>query len=56
MRFVWSPLLALPAVSASAAEPLSDEKQILGLEDDWVRALSQHDRERLVRSWRGNSH
>ena len=34
---------------ASRAEPLSDEKQILKLEDDWVQALVSHDRDVLDR-------
>jgi|SRR6266487_4901682 ketosteroid isomerase-like protein len=35
------------AATVHAAEKLSDEKQILKLEDDWVRALEKQDREGL---------
>jgi hypothetical protein len=31
--------------SVYAQQPLSDEKQILKLEDDWVRALKTKDRQ-----------
>ena len=34
----------LAAAAGFGAEPLSDEKQILKLEDDWVQALVSHDR------------
>jgi ketosteroid isomerase-like protein len=37
----------LLAALGNAAEVRSDEEQILKLEDDWVRALQNHDRESL---------
>ena len=37
----------LLSASANATETPSDEEQILKLEDDWVRALKEHDREGL---------
>jgi len=46
-RIVCLSLAVLLAASANAAEPPSDEEQILKLEDDWVRALEKHDREGL---------
>jgi ketosteroid isomerase-like protein len=41
--------MVLLAASANAVQTPSDEEQIRNLEDDWVRALSQHDREGLDR-------
>ena len=39
----------LIAAPVFGAEALSDEKQILKLEDDWVQALVTHDRDVLDR-------
>jgi ketosteroid isomerase-like protein len=47
MRILASFVLIFVTASAGAARPVSDEKQILQLEDEWVRALEKQDREAL---------
>jgi len=49
MKIIGFVIVMLVAAPASGAEPLSDEKQILKLEDDWVQALVSHDRDVLDR-------
>ena len=44
MKFIRLIFIAMMAVSANSQEPVSDEKQILKLEDDWVRAMVTRDR------------
>ncbi len=40
-------VIACMAAFAAKAADLSDEKQLLKLEDDWVQALTRHDRQVL---------
>ena len=47
IRILTSFLTVFLAASVYPAERLSDEEQILKLEDDWVRALEKQDREGL---------
>ena len=47
MRILALFVLIFVTASAGAAQPVSDEKQILQLEDEWVRALEKQDREAL---------
>jgi hypothetical protein len=47
MRIICLVVIVLMTTSAYAQEPLSDEKQILKLEDDWARALETRDRKLL---------
>ena len=47
IRILTSFLIVFLAASVYPAERLSDEEQILKLEDDWVRALEKQDREGL---------
>ena len=49
MRIICLVITLLMTASAYAQEPLSDEKQILKLEDDWGRALQSRDRRILDR-------
>lgn len=49
MRIICLVITLLMTASAHAQEPLSDEKQILKLEDDWGRALQSRDRRILDR-------
>src|SRR6266853_1877658 len=49
MKIIGFVIVMLVAAPASRAEALSDEKQILKLEDDWVQALVSHDRDVLDR-------
>ena len=43
MKVIYFVIVMLAAAAGFGAEPLSDEKQILKLEDDWVQALVSHD-------------
>ena len=47
MRIASLVVSTLVMASVYAQQPLSDEKQILKLEDDWVRALKTKDRQLL---------
>jgi hypothetical protein len=47
MRVTYLMAVAFMAVFAARADNLSDEKQILKLEDDWVRAMNTKDRQLL---------
>jgi hypothetical protein len=47
MKIIGFVIVMLVAAPVFGAEPLSDEKQILKLEDDWVQALVSHDRDVL---------
>ena len=47
MKVIYFVIVMLAAAAGLGAEPLSDEKQILKLEDDWVQALVSHDRHSL---------
>jgi hypothetical protein len=47
MRIASLVVSMLVMVSAYAQQPLSDEKQIVKLEDDWARALKTKDRQLL---------
>jgi hypothetical protein len=47
MRIIYCLFVILLLVSASVGQPSSDEKQILKLEDDWVRAMNTKDRQAL---------
>ena len=49
MKIIYFAIVMLAAAAGFGAEPLSDEKQILKLEDDWVQALVSHDRDSLDR-------
>jgi hypothetical protein len=49
VKIIGFVIVMLIAAPVFGAEPLSDEKQILKLEDDWVRALVTHDRDVLDR-------
>ena len=44
MKLTASIIITLITAFAAAADSLSDEKQILKLEDDWVRAMQTKDR------------
>jgi hypothetical protein len=55
MRILASFVLIFVTASAGAARPVSDEKQILQLEDEWVRALEKQDREALNKILPGSS-
>jgi ketosteroid isomerase-like protein len=48
MKVLLLALLAFP-VFVEATEPSPDERQLLKLEDDWIRALKTHDRKLLDR-------
>jgi len=43
MKIIRFVVFMFVTASTYAQEPLSDEKQILKLEDDWVRALETKD-------------
>jgi hypothetical protein len=47
MRIICLVITLLMTAPAYAQEPLSDETQILRLEDDWVRGLETRDRKLL---------
>ena len=47
MRIIRLVVFIFMTASTYAQEPLSDEKQILKLEDDWVQALETKDRKLL---------
>jgi ketosteroid isomerase-like protein len=47
MRIICLVITMLMTASAYAQQPLSDETQILRLEDDWVRGLETRDRKLL---------
>ena len=47
MKIIRFVVFMFVTASTYAQEPLSDEKQILKLEDDWVRALEMKDRKLL---------
>ena len=47
MRIASLLISTLVIASVYAQQPLSDEKQILKLEDDWARALKTKDRQLL---------
>jgi hypothetical protein len=47
MRTIHGLLVILTLASANAQGPSSDEKEILRLEDDWVRAMNTKDRQTL---------
>lgn len=47
MRIICLVITMLITASAYAQQPLSDETQILRLEDDWVRGLETRDRKLL---------
>jgi ketosteroid isomerase-like protein len=49
VKIIGFVLVMLMATPVFGAQPLSDEKQILKLEDDWVQALVTHDRDVLDR-------
>ena len=49
MRIIILSAVVFIVPAACAVEPLSDEQQILKLEDDWVRALETRDRQLLDR-------
>jgi ketosteroid isomerase-like protein len=49
VKIIGFVIVMLIAAPVFGAEPLPDEKQILKLEDDWVRALVTHDRDVLDR-------
>jgi ketosteroid isomerase-like protein len=49
MKIIYFVIVMLAAAAGFGAEPLSDEKQILKLEGDWVQALVSHDRHSLDR-------
>ena len=45
MKIIGFAVGMLMTAPVFGAEPLSNEKQMLKLEDDWVRALVTHDRD-----------
>jgi hypothetical protein len=49
VKIIGFVIVMLMATTVFGAGPLSDEKQILKLEDDWGRALVTHDRDVLDR-------